>query len=61
MLRRLTFLSIIKQREIWIDVAKGLGIITVVIGHSEIPFAKHYFYWFHMPLFFILSGYFLNR
>lgn len=40
----------------WIDVAKGIGIILVVIGHSDVPFASHYIFWFHMPLFFILSG-----
>ena len=51
----------------WLDVAKGLAIILVVLGHS----AQYYLYpdyyqssvmWriiysFHMPLFFILSGY----
>ncbi|MBT2696336.1 acyltransferase family protein [Bacillus sp. ISL-40] len=45
-----------KKRETWIDIAKGLGIILVVIGHSGNEFAHHYFFWFHMPLFFILSG-----
>ncbi|MEH7613992.1 acyltransferase family protein, partial [Gottfriedia acidiceleris] len=45
------------KRETWIDIAKGLGIILVVIGHSGNEFAHHYFFWFHMPLFFILSGY----
>jgi len=46
-----------KNRETWVDVAKGLGIILVIIGHSGNEFAGHYFFWFHMPLFFILSGY----
>ncbi|MGK7376367.1 acyltransferase family protein [Planococcus sp. 1R117A] len=46
-----------KERETWIDIAKGLGIIVVVISHSGNDFAYHYFFWFHMPLFFILSGY----
>jgi polysaccharide biosynthesis protein PslL len=46
-----------QKRELWIDIAKGLGIITVVMGHSGNELAHHYFFWFHMPLFFILSGY----
>jgi polysaccharide biosynthesis protein PslL len=46
-----------QKRELWIDIAKGLGIITVVMGHSGNELAHHYFFWFHMPLFFMLSGY----
>lgn len=39
----------------WLDVAKGIGIIFVVIGHAIFP--KHLIIdGFHMTLFFILSG-----
>ncbi|MDQ7095583.1 acyltransferase family protein [Desulfosporosinus sp. PR] len=40
----------------WADILKGLGILTVVWGHagSKISF---YMFWFHMPLFFWISGY----
>jgi fucose 4-O-acetylase-like acetyltransferase len=41
----------------WIDIAKGIGITAVVLGHSGNPFLSQYIYWFHMPLFFIISGY----
>lgn len=40
----------------WVDVLKGLGILTVVWGHSGSPNA-FYMFWFHMPLFFFASGY----
>ena len=40
----------------WVDVLKGLGILTVVWGHSGSPNA-FYMFWFHMPLFFFTSGY----
>ena len=44
-----------KQYLPWIDVAKGIGIILVVLGHSMFP--KHILIsGFHMPLFFILAG-----
>ncbi|WKB36456.1 acyltransferase family protein [Terrilactibacillus sp. S3-3] len=45
----------------WLDIGKGLGIILVMLGHSDIPNAmKTYIYTFHMPLFFFLSGYLFN-
>ena len=47
-----------------IDIARGIGILLVVLGHNDFgyisPFAYHVIYSFHMPLFFFLSGYFLN-
>ena len=39
------------------DIAKGIGIILVVIGHSGSPL-MNFVYLFHMPLFFFISGYF---
>lgn len=45
-------------RENYIDVIKGIGIIAVIIGHSEISEEiRKVIYEFHMPLFFILAGY----
>lgn len=41
----------------WIDIAKGLGILAVILGHLKIPdiLIRLIFSW-HMPLFFIISG-----
>ena len=44
--------------EKWADIAKGLGIIAVVLGHSGNSQIQNYIYWFHMPLFFLICGYF---
>ncbi len=44
-----------KNRNNYIDLAKGIGIILVVLGHHETKLTD-YIYSFHMPLFFILSG-----
>lgn len=41
----------------YMDIAKALGIILVVYGHSGAPFWK-FVYLFHMSLFFFVSGYF---
>ena len=41
-----------------INMAKAIGIILMVVGHSGCPAWLHDFiYVFHMPLFFFLSGY----
>ena len=42
----------------WIDIAKGIGIILVIIGHVSINAnINDFIYSFHMPLFFIISGF----
>ncbi|WP_129730513.1 acyltransferase family protein [Ectobacillus funiculus] len=46
------------KRETWLDAAKGFAMILVVAGHAY----NHndfitYIYWFHMPAFFLFSGY----
>ena len=46
-----------KERIKWIDMAKGYGIILVLIGHCDMPYLTDYIYAFHIPLFFFLSGY----
>ncbi len=43
-------------RTLWIDIAKGLLILSMVVGHSTDLF-NQYIYQFHMGAFFILSGY----
>jgi len=43
----------------WIDIAKGLGIILVVVGHTKCSNID-FIYSFHMPLFFIIAGFLLN-
>lgn len=50
------------QRIKWIDFVKGFLILTVMLGYTlGCPnIIKVYIYSFHMPLFFILSGYTLS-
>ncbi|MDF9409732.1 acyltransferase family protein [Pelotomaculum isophthalicicum JI] len=49
-------IPVIMNREKWLDIAKGIGIIAVVVGHSGYREAG-LLYWFHMPLFFVISGF----
>jgi fucose 4-O-acetylase-like acetyltransferase len=45
------------QKITWIDCWKGIAIVIVVAGHIlDLKVAK-YIFWFHMPLFFFISGY----
>lgn len=56
-----------KRRVKWVDTAKGIGIILVLLGHaprdimrleySWIDFGYYFIYTFHMHFFFFLSGY----
>lgn len=49
-----------KQKRLeWVDIAKGIAILLMVIGH-ELPMTsliRMVIFSFHMPLFFILSGF----
>lgn len=48
-----------KNRKDWIDLAKAIGIILVVFAHAlpKNTFIWKYIQQFHMPLFYIISGF----
>lgn len=50
--------TIINNRVKFVDIAKGIGIILVVYGHSSLSFhtANVWLHAFHMPLFFFITG-----
>tara|TARA_B100002019_G_scaffold137251_1_gene118259 strand:+ start:26316 stop:27251 length:936 start_codon:yes stop_codon:yes gene_type:complete len=43
----------------WVDKLKTLGILSVILGHIDSPLNAFIFSW-HMPLFFFLSGFFID-
>ena len=45
------------DRESFVDVLKGIGIVLVVIGHVYWQPISSVIYIFHMPLFFLVGGY----
>lgn len=52
------------QRKRWIDICKCVGIITVMLGHLSFSIPGGHmriFYCFYMPMFFVLSGYFIKQ
>lgn len=49
-----------KQRVLWIDWIKIIGIYLIVLGHMSAP-GNDFIYVFHVPLFFITSGYLAQK
>ena len=50
-----------KSRLEYFDIYRGFGILLMVMGHIGFGNAFiHYIHSFHMPLFFLVSGYFTN-
>ncbi|MFT8400116.1 MAG: acyltransferase family protein [Lentilactobacillus diolivorans] len=56
-----TVATLNRPRIEWIDIAKAYGIIAIVLGHV-LPGSSvaHFLYWWHIPLFFIIAGIFLE-
>ncbi len=52
------------KRVEYVDIAKGIGIVLVVMGHNDFalisPFAHKLIYSFHVPMFFFMSGMFFK-
>lgn len=46
------------ERCVWIDIAKGIGIILVMLGHTDYVsvWGSRWINSFHMPLFFVMAG-----
>lgn len=50
-----------QDRLAWLDALRGMAIILVLLGHAPVPpDVQALIYSFHMPLFFLLAGLFLN-
>ena len=48
-----------KEKLIWIDNLKAIGIFAVILGHIASPFGTFIYSW-HMPLFFMIAGFFIK-
>ena len=49
-----------KMRDATFDMLKGIGILLVIIGHTFMKEIGSYIQAFHMPLFFMVAGYFFK-
>lgn len=50
----------IKKRIISIDIARGVAMISVMLGHLGIMSINRVVYTYHLPLFYLISGYFFQ-
>lgn len=50
-----------EKRILWIDVAKGICMISVIAGHLGVSWINKVVFSYHLTLFFILSGYTLKN
>jgi fucose 4-O-acetylase-like acetyltransferase len=49
------------KREDTFDIARGIGMLAVIVAHMAVSkFLYNSLYTFHLPLFFIISGYFFH-
>ena len=49
------------ERKSYIDIMKGIGIISVVIGHLYSGRIHQFIFLFHMPLFFFIGGFLFKK
>ncbi len=45
----------------YIDIAKGISMICIILGHFEVFTIIRIVYTFHVPIFFLISGYFISN
>ena len=57
------------KRKYWVDIAKGIAIIAVVVGHISfcwpdskyLPLSDLFIWLWHVPVFFLIGGFFLKN
>lgn len=49
-----------KKRIDYIDIMKGIGILSVIAGHFGDDLIERVVFTYHLPLFFLISGYFMS-
>ena len=45
----------------FVDIAKGISIICIILGHLGIHNITRVVFTFHVPIFFLITGYFVSR
>ena len=53
--------EIIKSRYRYLDIARGLCMISIVLGHLGNSYINRFVFTYHLPVFFLISGYFTRK
>ncbi len=62
-------IMVISKRQNWVDIAKGIAIIAVVLGHISynwpggklLPLSDLFVWLWHVPVFFMIGGFFIKE
>lgn len=52
--------SIKKSRVQFLDIARGIAIICIILGHLNNSLINRVVFTFHVPIFFFITGYFMS-
>ena len=52
--------NISTSRKSYLDVARGICMICIILGHLGDPLINRFVFTFHLPVFFLITGYFFN-
>ena len=50
-----------KRRLEFIDIARGMAMICIILGHLESDSINRVIYTFHVPIFFLIAGFFIDN
>lgn len=50
-----------KRRSVYLDIARGVGMLAIMLGHLPSPTIWRVVFTFHVPIFFLISGYFFKE
>ena len=45
----------------YVDIARGISIICIILGHLGVSSINRFVFTFHVPVFFLISGYFFDE
>ncbi len=50
-----------ESRQQCVDIAKGIAIVCIILGHLEIEIINRIVFTFHVPIFYLITGYYVSN
>ena len=51
----------VRGRLLYLDAVRGFAMICIVLGHLGIAVINRFVFTFHLPIFYLITGYFINK